>query len=899
MQTPSQRPETSARLTVVMHTYERPTFLQRDIRAGRWQGVPLLISDDASSAAVQEQLRDLTAHPGVSMVARPENGGPAQAAAFGVSRLDSPLFALCGDDDYLMGFPEFAREASTLLEDPGVLMVAMPQLHLVVDEVVQGVQYDRQSLDGMTGQQLLRELVFGGEMKALQAGTALRRHDALPHFASSLFRTSEDFVLICRMCASNPGGVIRTARRGGYYRRKHAASLSHGSNMDSGRLVVNLVAQLVGARLLQQVEDLDEPTVLGLLRQRAQVLQTAYGGGLEAMGVLESLLSGHQPDPTSQEGREAFDFLLTNQDRLPLEAATLRQRLAGVRTSTLSTTDAVQAANSLLQAGDVQGAAAALRKTSEQDVADPAAYYAIQAQIAWSCEAYGSAVKSLCRGLVHNPTHAECLHLLAQVALAVGEEAAADRLRNRLIASIGPEEARRSGLEPSPNVDDLRVAFIVSEGLDQFLTDVIRELVPHVDARKFVVSKPSEIQAAADWADVCWFEWCNDPLVWASRQDLLRNKATICRLHRYETFTEMPMQVHWENVDALTVVAEHLIDLLQARIPGLEKRTLIRHIPNGVDLERFAFKEREAGFEIALIGYLHGRKNPQMALEIMRKLVDRDSRYRLHVAGKFQDPALKLFWNHKIERLGLTDHVVMHGWISDVAGFLEDKQYVLSASLHESFGYTIAEGMAQGIKPVVHHFPFAAQMWPEEVLFDTVDDAVSMITESRYDSTAYRQFVQDQYSLDSQIRQIRALIEAVRPDREVMELAMTAIDRVSPRLINAQVDGRCPGCRANLSFQQQTIAGQPVGRMRCNACATTVHVPADTYLQALSRYERSARLSPKDATAEIRNLSRNWHRHPLWEELLSVGGVNLAECMEWEIVPEFTQAFLNASEVQS
>jgi glycosyltransferase involved in cell wall biosynthesis len=64
--------------------------------------------------------------------------------------------------------------------------------------------------------------------------------------------------------------------------------------------------------------------------------------------------------------------------------------------------------------------------------------------------------------------------------------------------------------------------------------------------------------------------------------------------------------------------------------------------------------------------------------------------------------------------------------------WLEDKNYVLSTSIHESFGYGIAEAMARGIKPIIHDFPYAYEIWGEELLFRTVDEAVGLIRNGTY-----------------------------------------------------------------------------------------------------------------------------------------------------------------------
>ncbi|NNE71350.1 MAG: glycosyltransferase [Rhodothermales bacterium] len=885
----------AAQLTVVMHTYDRPEFVEEDVRQGRWKDIPLLISDDASSPAVQVRLESLAREHGIGFTAKAENGGPAQAARHGVEHAGTEFFALCGDDDYLRDFPAFAAEALTLANDPDTLFAVMPEVRFVIPGKPNKVQFDRRVFDGMTGRALLRELVFGGEMRALQAGCVMRRADALPHFASSLFRTSEDFLLVCRLCAARPDAVIRVPAVGSYMRREHPKSLSHRTNMSTERVVVNLLALLAGGRLLQALEDLGDETLLGIVRQRAQVVKSVYGAGLGTLAVLESVLAGAEPPQSTREEREALSHLLTHQAGLPRELALLKGRLADFKPASpkQSPEQLLRSVGAFLDAGDTEGAKSMLADLRPKDFPRPSELHVMRARLAWLDREPNEAVNQLSTALVHEAEHPEALHMLAQIAEAAGETESAARLTNRL-AAAQPE----AGLEVIPDVEDLRVAFVVSAGLDQFLNDIIRELVPFMDARKFVVSSQNDITSAMAWSDVCWFEWCNDPVVWASRQDIARQKGVICRLHRYEAFSDMPLKVHWENVDALTVVAEHLTPILCESLPGLEQRTHIRHIPNGVDMSRYELIDRSPGFDIALIGYLHGRKNPQMALQILRELVDIDDRYRLHVAGKFQDPVLQLYWNYQIRLLGLADHVVMYAWQDDIAAFLEDKNYILSTSLHESFGYSIAEAMARGIKPLVHHFPFATDMWPKDILFSTTKEAVEIIRSERYDSEAYRAFIQDNYSLESQVEQISELIRSVAMHNVAMDpIPIEDVLSVEPQLVNARLRVRCPSCRANTRFQVQTIGGHPIGQERCESCGAVLYITPERYSRVLGAHGgATVGQDAREATRSVRQIAATWADVPAWADAMTVDGINLAAGMDFDLTPHLIKAWLTARE---
>jgi hypothetical protein len=56
--------------------------------------------------------------------------------------------------------------------------------------------------------------------------------------------------------------------------------------------------------------------------------------------------------------------------------------------------------------------------------------------------------------------------------------------------------------------------------------------------------------------------------------------------------------------------------------------------------------------------------------------------------------------------------------------------------------------MAVGAFPVVHDFPGADRLWPEECLFAGIDDAIALIRSAR--PGLYRGWVEDRYGLKRQ-----------------------------------------------------------------------------------------------------------------------------------------------------
>jgi len=305
-----------------------------------------------------------------------------------------------------------------------------------------------------------------------------------------------------------------------------------------------------------------------------------------------------------------------------------------------------------------------------------------------------------------------------------------------------------------------KIGFICLAGLDQFIDPIIEGLSGNYTTRKFIIRNQQDIYNAIDWADIIWLEWCNQTAIIGTNYEGIKSKKVIIRLHSYEIFTDFPKQINWPIVDRLILVAPHIREILKIFIPDIEKKVKTVIIYNGIDLDSTHWKKMQPGYNIAWVGFINYKKNPQMALQILKKLADIDKRYILHVAGSFQDSRYKIYLEYMINEMGLQDNIILYGWVDDMDGFWKDKNYLLHTSIHESFGYAIFEAMARGIKPVIHNFRGARELYPKNVIFNTIDEAVNKIISRDYNSKEYRDWIIAKgWTLKNQLKQIKDIIK--------------------------------------------------------------------------------------------------------------------------------------------
>ena len=308
----------------------------------------------------------------------------------------------------------------------------------------------------------------------------------------------------------------------------------------------------------------------------------------------------------------------------------------------------------------------------------------------------------------------------------------------------------------------MRIAFVCSPGGELFLPGIVEGLRFGHEVRTCFSGQMPEIEEAVAWAEIVWLEWAGAQTISLTRDlPALQSKRVICRLHSYEAFDGSVQRMNWQVVDDLIFVAPHIRDVAIAQhrpLPQIVRRLHV--VPNGVDVDRYTFRPRQAGFELACLGSINYKKGPMLLLHAFRELFETDRRYRLSIAGRMQDVRYGLYFQQMIKAMGLEGRVRLDGWVDDVDGWLADKQYIVCTSLLEGHPVGLLEAMAAGLKPVIHRYVGASGMFPEELLWDTIPQFIDMITTGPMHSAAYRDLVRQRYGLAGQLRRLEAIIEA-------------------------------------------------------------------------------------------------------------------------------------------
>ena len=316
-----------------------------------------------------------------------------------------------------------------------------------------------------------------------------------------------------------------------------------------------------------------------------------------------------------------------------------------------------------------------------------------------------------------------------------------------------------------------KIAVLCLPGLEQFLKDIVDFLKTRHDVRVCYSTNGQDIESAIRWADTVWLEWANELTIkLTSHPTLLEGKRVICRLHSYEALAGFATKINWKNICDLIFVAGHIKDIVLQQVPNLPDMVKNIHmVPNGIDMNKFSFKDRSRGRNLAYIGYINFKKGPMLLLHAFRELVQKDDKYRLFVAGDFQDARYQLYFDQMIREMGLEGNIRFDGWVKDINSWLEDKQYIVCTSVLEGHPVGIMEAMARGLKPLIHNFVGARGIYPEKYVWNTIPEFVNMATEDNYDSMEYRKFIETNYNLEIQLERINKIISGVSEGIHVTE----------------------------------------------------------------------------------------------------------------------------------
>lgn len=260
------------------------------------------------------------------------------------------------------------------------------------------------------------------------------------------------------------------------------------------------------------------------------------------------------------------------------------------------------------------------------------------------------------------------------------------------------------------------------------------------------------------WADVCFFDFAGNNVQRASYPDdsfwekvpQPQNKNVVLRVHDIDLWVGQHTRVNYDWINNLIFVAPHFKERFLPDLT-LPEKTKVHLIQHGINLKKFVYREKPRGNKMVWIHNINHAKNIELALQV---LVENPS-YELYIVGKTLGSWEKIYVEEFVKRNNLK--FFYQEWVDDINQFLQDKDFALLTSAKEAFSFFIGESMAVGLKPLIHNYPGAKQVWPEKYIWNKVSEVRPML-EGEYNPKEYREHIEQTYPLDKMLRAYDSII---------------------------------------------------------------------------------------------------------------------------------------------
>ena len=182
--------------------------------------------------------------------------------------------------------------------------------------------------------------------------------------------------------------------------------------------------------------------------------------------------------------------------------------------------------------------------------------------------------------------------------------------------------------------------------------------------------------------------------------------------------------------------------------------------PLTFDLDKVQISEKSSyRYDILWVGRVATEKQPFDAVEILQSVLASGVNATLHMVGDFASKEYGDKLKKKIEELGLTSNIVLHGYQTDVFPFFRESNVLLFTSKLEGAPMTLAESLSSGVPVVMYNLAYldlprnnpGVVIVPQNGIAAAADALVDILTHPEKRSAmskAARRSVEEAYSFD-------------------------------------------------------------------------------------------------------------------------------------------------------
>jgi len=284
-------------------------------------------------------------------------------------------------------------------------------------------------------------------------------------------------------------------------------------------------------------------------------------------------------------------------------------------------------------------------------------------------------------------------------------------------------------------------------------------LLPQYEIRLPKAMNEAELSALVEWCDAIYALEFSVPFIWITQNR--PGKPLAVRFGADEIVDTLIPLARWEHVKGIVFAAPHLRDTALEQWRPKLGHCRMEVIRDGLDVSRYPLYGNGPGNQFAVLQDFTRHTGTDLLLQCMARAVSQDPAARFHLAGVLENVRFVTYFIHVVKNTGLNTAFQSHGPQADPAAFLKDKNFCLSTALFEGSPVALLEAMACGIKPLVHRWKGADELFPKEWTFASLAEFGRMAQSREYDPQAYRDYVDAHFNAQKQFAQLDSFLKSL------------------------------------------------------------------------------------------------------------------------------------------
>ncbi|MFH0921943.1 MAG: glycosyltransferase, partial [Fibrobacterota bacterium] len=268
-----------------------------------------------------------------------------------------------------------------------------------------------------------------------------------------------------------------------------------------------------------------------------------------------------------------------------------------------------------------------------------------------------------------------------------------------------------------------------------------------------------ELSALVEWCDQVYALELDVPFIWITQNR--PGKPLAVRLGADEVVDTWMENTRWEHVKGVVFAAAHLRDAALSQWQACLGHCRMEVLRDGLDVSRYPLYNNGPGNQFAVLQDFTRHTGTDLLLQCMARAVAQDPVSRFHLSGVLENVRFVTYFINVIKDAGLNTAFKMHKPQADRAAFLKGMNFCLSTALFEGSPVALLEAMACGVKPLVHRWKGADELFPKEWTFASLADFGRMAQSREYTPQAYRDYVDTHFNARKQFAQIDSFLQSL------------------------------------------------------------------------------------------------------------------------------------------